>query len=53
VLSGRKREDVEKLLQLSAAADLAALSIVLNDDVIAFLRQFLRGGTGAPERTGA
>jgi hypothetical protein len=50
VLAGRRRDEVEKLLQINAAGDLSTLSGVLSDDVIAFLRQFLRGA-GASERS--
>ncbi len=50
VLAGQRRDEVEKLLQISAAGDLSTLSTVLSDDVISFLRQFLRGA-GSPERS--
>ncbi|MDP3766419.1 MAG: hypothetical protein Q8S13_00245, partial [Dehalococcoidia bacterium] len=43
VLAGRKHADVQTLLQLNSAGDLAALAGVLTDDVIAFQRQFMRG----------
>jgi hypothetical protein len=43
VLAARNHSDVQTLLQLNSAGDLAALAGVLTDDVIAFLRQFMRG----------
>lgn len=43
ILAGHRRAEVQTLLQLNFAGDLAPLAGVLTDDVIAFLRQFMRG----------
>jgi hypothetical protein len=43
VLAGHRRAEVQTLLQLNSAGDMAALAGVLTDEVIAFLRQFMRG----------
>ncbi len=42
ILLGHRQDEVARLLQLNAAADLSALSNVLSDQVIGFLRQFVR-----------
>ena len=43
VLTGHRRAEVQTLLQLNSAGDLSPLAGVLTDEVIAFLRQFMRG----------
>jgi hypothetical protein len=48
ILANRRRAEVEKLLNANAASDLSRLTSALGDDVLAFLRQFMRG-THGPE----
>ena len=43
ILAGRRREEVEKVLAIVAAGDISALAGVLDDDVVSFLSEFMRG----------
>ena len=43
ILAGRRREDVEKILAIVAAGGMEALAEVLDDDVVRFLSEFMRG----------
>jgi len=43
ILAGRRREEVEKLLAIVGVGDMSALTGVLDDDVVRFLSEFMRG----------
>ena len=50
VLSGERREDIEKTLMLPAAGDMSHLAGVLTGDVLEFLKQFMRGIPAGPQQ---
>ena len=50
ILSGERREDIEKLLKLTAAGDMSPLAGVLTGDVLEFLKQFMRSIPAGPQQ---